>query len=63
MLAASDMLLQEQKWFHLFLLKHLSVDWKIELFLFQWIWFWFILVKTRLLFDVFFRGYMAEVED
>ena len=46
MLAASVILPQEQKTFHLVLLKHLSVDLKIELFLLQLIWFYFLLKST-----------------
>ena len=74
MVAASVILPQEQKnCTDLFLLKHLNVDLKIELFLLQWVWLYFLLkstssflefytAETRLLFDVFFRGYIAEVE-
>ena len=73
MVATSVILPQERKSFHLFLLKHLNVDLKIELFLLQWIWLYFLYkstssflefytVETGLLFDVFFRGCIAEVE-
>ena len=37
---------QERKGFHLFLLKHLNVDLKIELFLLQWIWLYFLFKST-----------------
>ena len=73
MVAASVIPPQEQKSFYLFLLKHLNVDLKIELFLLQRIWRYFLLkstsrflefytVETMLFFDVLFRGYIAEVE-
>ena len=54
MVAAPGIPPQERKSFHFFLLKHLSVDLNIERE--------FYTVETRSLFDVFFRGYMAEVE-
>ena len=52
---------------------HLNVDLKIELFLLQWIWLYFLLkstssslefytVETRSLFNVIFKGYIAEVD-
>ena len=46
MLAASVIPPQERKRFYLFLLKHLNVDLKIEVFLLQWIWFYFQLKST-----------------
>ena len=46
MMAASVILPQKQKSFHLFLLKHLIVDLNIELFLLQWIWLYFLLKST-----------------
>ena len=68
---ASDILPQERKSFHLFLVKYLNVDLKIELFLLQRIWPFLsclnlltparrflelYTVETGSLFDVFFRG-------
>ena len=70
MVVASVIPLQERKSFHLFFLKHLNEDLKIELFLLQWLWLYFLLkstyiynqfsrvlyIGTGLLFDVFFKG-------
>ena len=76
MVAASVIPPQERKSFHLFLLKHLNVDFKIlndfcyngygsisylNLLKSASSFLEFCTVETRSLFDVFFRGYMAEV--
>ena len=54
MVAASVTPPQERKTFHLFLLKHLNVDLKIELFLLQWIWLYFQL-KSAYIYKQFSR--------
>ena len=46
MVAASVIPLKERKSFHHFLLKHLNLELKIELFLLQWMWLNFLLKST-----------------